>query len=83
MLLTGRPLTKILGCFACGRVVFGLDGLGSTAFAYYFRGVNDMKTEFEKFKDLVKVIVSVPKPKAKKKKRGKAIKKRRLVVSTI
>lgn len=41
------------------------------------------KSEFEKFRDMVKVIVSVPKPKTKKKKRGKAIKKRRLVVSTI
>jgi hypothetical protein len=34
-----------------------------------------MSDEFKKFRDLVKVIVSVPKPKAKKKKRGKAIKK--------
>lgn len=41
------------------------------------------KTEFEKFRDMVKVIVSVPKPKTKKKKTRKAIKKQRLVVSTI
>ena len=42
-----------------------------------------MSTEFEKFRDMVKVIVQAPKPKAKKKKRGKTIKKRRLVVATI
>ncbi len=42
-----------------------------------------MPTEFDKFRDLVKVIVSVPKPKDKKKKLGNAIKKRRLVVATI
>jgi len=41
------------------------------------------KSEFEKFRDMVKVIVSVPKPNTKKKKARKAIKKRRLVVSTI
>jgi hypothetical protein len=42
-----------------------------------------MSDEFKKFRDMVKVIVQAPKPKAKKKKRGRAIKKRRLVVSTI
>ena len=42
-----------------------------------------MSDEFNKFRDLVKVIVSVPKPKAKKKKRGKAIKKRKVGASTI
>ena len=41
------------------------------------------KTEFDKFRDMVKVIVSVPKPKTKKKKVRKTIKKRRLVVATI
>lgn len=43
-----------------------------------------MSDEFKKFRDMVEVIVSVPKSKViKPKKKKRAIKKRRLVVATI